>query len=129
MLERVRDVSIPELTSFTTAGIIEALALKNDGEDPLVAAVRRQVTTGSESAFSMLTMHEVECDFKKITSTYPKGKDGHKKPTKDFLERARDLANRLMFFLVERNAKRKAAREQRCTGKGASSSKATGSAS
>jgi hypothetical protein len=98
-IERVQDVSILESTSVTTAGIIEGLALKDDGEDPLVAAMHRQVTTGSEFVFSMLMMHEVECDFKKITSTYPKGKDGHDKSPKDFLERARDLANCLAFFL------------------------------
>jgi hypothetical protein len=40
-LERVRDVSTPESTSITMAGIIEALMPKEDGEDPLVAAVRR----------------------------------------------------------------------------------------
>jgi hypothetical protein len=128
-LERVRDVSIPESTSVMTTGIIEALALKEGGEDPLVAAVRRQVTTRSESIFSMLMMHEIECDFEKITSTNPKGKDGRDKSLKDFLEQARDLANHLAFFLAERNAKRKTAREERRTGKGASSSKATVSAS
>jgi hypothetical protein len=40
-LHRVRDVSIPESTSNTMAGILEALAVKADGEDPLVDAVRR----------------------------------------------------------------------------------------
>jgi hypothetical protein len=61
-LDRVRDVSIPDSTSDTMAGILEALAVKTDGEDPLVAVVRRQVTIGSESVFSMLMMHEVEFD-------------------------------------------------------------------
>jgi hypothetical protein len=41
MLERVQDVSAPESTSTTMAGILEALALKEHGEDPLVTAVRR----------------------------------------------------------------------------------------
>jgi hypothetical protein len=100
MLERMLDVSIPESTSITTAGIIEALALKEGGEDQLVAAVHRQVTTGSESAFSMLMMHEVECDFENIIGTYPKGKDGRDKSLKDYLEQARDLANRLALFLA-----------------------------
>jgi hypothetical protein len=40
-LDRVRDMSIPDSTSNTTAGILEALAVKTDGEDPLVAAVHR----------------------------------------------------------------------------------------
>jgi hypothetical protein len=40
-LDRVRDISAPELTSSTMAGILEALAVKEDGEDPLVTAVRR----------------------------------------------------------------------------------------
>jgi hypothetical protein len=39
MLERVWGVSAPESMSTTMAGILEALALKEDGEDPLVAAV------------------------------------------------------------------------------------------
>jgi hypothetical protein len=105
MLECMRDVSIPESTSVTTGGIIEALALKKGGEDPLVAAVRRQVSTRSESVFSMLMMHEVECNFEKITGTYHKGKDGRDKSPKDYLEEARDLANRLVLFLAERNAR------------------------
>jgi hypothetical protein len=109
MLECIRDVSIPESTSITTAGIIEALALKEDGEDPMVAAVRQQVTIGSNFVFSMLMMHEVECDFEKIMGTYPKGKDGRDKSPKDYLERARDLSNCLVLFLAERNARRKAA--------------------
>jgi hypothetical protein len=40
-LVRVRDTSVPDSVSDTIAGIIEALAVKADGEDPLVAAVRR----------------------------------------------------------------------------------------
>jgi hypothetical protein len=40
-LDRVRDVSIPDSTSNTMADILEALAVKTDDEDPLVAAVRR----------------------------------------------------------------------------------------
>jgi hypothetical protein len=40
MLIRVRDTSIPDSVSDTMAGILEALAVKPDGEDPLVAAVR-----------------------------------------------------------------------------------------
>jgi hypothetical protein len=34
-------MAIPDSTSVTTAGIIEALTLKDGGKDPLVAAVRR----------------------------------------------------------------------------------------
>jgi hypothetical protein len=40
-LDRVHNVSIPDSTSNTMAGILEALVVKIDGEDPLVAAVRR----------------------------------------------------------------------------------------
>jgi hypothetical protein len=40
MLDRVRDISAPESTSTTMAGILEALAVKENDEDPLVAAVR-----------------------------------------------------------------------------------------
>jgi hypothetical protein len=38
-LDHVRDVSIPDSTSNTMAGILEALAVRADGEDPLVAVV------------------------------------------------------------------------------------------
>jgi hypothetical protein len=40
-LIRVWDTSIPDSVSDTMAGILEALAVKPDGEDPLVAAVRQ----------------------------------------------------------------------------------------
>jgi hypothetical protein len=70
------------------ASILEALAVKEDGEDPLVAAVRRQVTIGSESVFSMLMMHGVEFDPDKVTGTYPKDKDEHDIAPKAHLERA-----------------------------------------
>jgi hypothetical protein len=39
-LVRVRDTSVPDSVSDTIAGIIKALAVKADGEDLLVAAVR-----------------------------------------------------------------------------------------
>jgi hypothetical protein len=110
-LERVRGVSVPESTSTMMASIIEALALKEEGEDPMVATVHRQVTTGFESIFLMMMMHEVECDFKNTTGTYSKGKDGLDKSPKDYLERSRDLSNCLAHFLAEQNARRKAARE------------------
>jgi hypothetical protein len=40
-LDFVHDITAPESTSSTMAGILEALAVKEDGEDPLVDAVRR----------------------------------------------------------------------------------------
>jgi hypothetical protein len=40
-LARVRDTSIPDSISNTLAGILEALAVKPDSEDLLLAAVRR----------------------------------------------------------------------------------------
>jgi hypothetical protein len=40
MLDRVRDISAPESMSTTMAGILEALAVNENDEDPLVAAVR-----------------------------------------------------------------------------------------
>jgi hypothetical protein len=85
-------MSVPDSVSDTIAGIIEALAVKADGEDPLVAAVRRQVTIGSDSVFSMMMMHDVEFDADKVTSTYPKDKDGRDKSAKNYVARARDLA-------------------------------------
>jgi hypothetical protein len=126
-LDRVRDVSIPELTSNTMAGILEALAVKADGEDPLVAAVRRQVTIGSESVFSMLMMHAVEFDANKVTGTYPKDKDGCDIAPKVYLERACNLSAWMTSFLAERNEKRAVAKAQKRSASGAPSSKAAGS--
>jgi hypothetical protein len=108
-LDRVRDISAPETTSSTMAGILEALAVKEDGEDPLVIAVHRQVTMGFESVFSMLMMHGVEFDTDKVTSTYPKDKDGHDVAPKAFVEHARTLSTWMMSFLADRNARRAAA--------------------
>jgi hypothetical protein len=38
-LDHVRDVSAPESMSTTMVGVLEALALREDGEDPLIAVV------------------------------------------------------------------------------------------
>jgi hypothetical protein len=127
-LVRVRDTSVTDSVSDTIAGIIEALAVKADGEDPLVAAVRRHVTIGSESVFSMMMMHDVEFDADKITSTYPKDKDGCDKPAKSYVARAHDLAARMTSFLAERNEKRTAAKARKRGISGAPSSKAGSSA-
>jgi hypothetical protein len=126
-LDRIRDVSIPESTSNTMAGILEALAVKADGEDPLVFAVHRQVTIGSESVFSMLMMHGVEFNADKVTGTYPKDKDGCDIAPKAYLEHARNLSAQMTSFLVERNEKRAAARARKHSALGAPSSKAAGS--
>jgi hypothetical protein len=40
-LDRVHDISAPESTSTTMAGVLEALALKENGEDQLIVAVHR----------------------------------------------------------------------------------------
>jgi hypothetical protein len=40
-LVRIRDTYVPDSTSDTMAGVLEALAVKADGEDPLFAAVCR----------------------------------------------------------------------------------------
>jgi hypothetical protein len=40
-LIRIWDTTIPDSLDDTMAGILEALAVKPDGEDPLFAAVRR----------------------------------------------------------------------------------------
>jgi hypothetical protein len=108
-------------------GLLEALAVKMDGEDLLVAAVRQQVTIGSESVFSMLMMHGVEFDADKVMSTYPKDKDGRDKSPKGYLERARNLSARMTSFLAERNERRAAARARKHGTSGAPSSKAAGS--
>jgi hypothetical protein len=126
-LDRVRDISAPESTSNTMAGILEALAVKEDSEDPLVAAVRRQVTIGSESVFSMLMMHGVEFDTDKVTGTYPKDKDGRDIAPKAYLEHARNLSAWMMSFLADRNEKRAAAKARKHSASGAPSSRAPGS--
>jgi hypothetical protein len=126
-LDRVHDVSIPDSTSNTMAGILEALAVKTDGEDPLVAAVRRQVTIGSESIFSMLMMHGVEFDADKVTGTYPKDKDGCDIAPKGYLEHACNLSARMTSFLAEMNERRVAAKARKRSASGAPSSKAAGS--
>jgi hypothetical protein len=102
--------------------------VKADGEDPLVAAVHRQVTIGSESVFSMMMMHDVEFDADKVMSTYPKDKDGRDKSAKIYVARARDLAARMTSFLAERNEKRAATRARKRGISGAPSSKAGSSA-
>jgi hypothetical protein len=126
-LDRVRDISAPELTSSTMAGILEALAVKEDSEDPLVADVCRQVTIGSEFVFSMLMMHGVEFDADKVMSTYLKDKDGRDVAPKTFVEHARTLSVRMMSFLADRNARRAAAKARKRSASGAPSSKAAGS--
>jgi hypothetical protein len=40
MLDRIHDVSAQESTSTTMVVVLEALALREDGEDPLIVAVR-----------------------------------------------------------------------------------------
>jgi hypothetical protein len=127
-LVRVRDTSVPYSVSDTIAGIIEALAVKADGEDLLVAAVCRQVTIGSESVFSMMMMHDMEFDADKVTSTYPKDKDGRDKSAKNYVARAHDLAARMTSLLAERNEKRVAVRSRKRGASGAPSSKAGSSA-
>jgi hypothetical protein len=126
-LDRVRDISAPESMSSTMAGILEALVVKENGEDPLVATVRRQVTIGSESVFSMLMMHGVEFDADMVMSTYPKDKDGRDVASKAYLERARDLSARMASFLADRNAKRAATRARKRSASGAPSSRVAGS--
>jgi hypothetical protein len=126
-LDRVRDVSTPESTSSTMADILETLAVKEGGKDPLVAAVRRQVTIGSESMFSMLMMHGVEFDADKVTCTYPKDKDGRDIAPKAFLERAQDLSARMTSFLADRNARRAAGKARKRSAPSAPSRNAVGS--
>jgi hypothetical protein len=41
MLDRVRDISAPESMSTTLTGVLKALALREDGGDPLITVVRR----------------------------------------------------------------------------------------
>jgi hypothetical protein len=126
-LDRVRDIFAPESMSTTMASVLEALVVKENGEDPLVAAVRRQVTIGFESVFSMLMIHVVEFDFDKVTSTYLKDKDGRNVSPKSYLDRARELSARMMSFLADRNARRAAMKARKRSASGAPSSRAAGS--
>jgi hypothetical protein len=103
-------------TSATIAGIVNALAPKEDDEDPMNTSMCKQVTTGSESVLTILMMHGVKYDLEKIVTTYPKCKDGCDKSLKEFIEDAQKLANRLSLFLAERNAKKKVARDVKRTG-------------
>jgi hypothetical protein len=75
----------------------------------------------------MLMMHGVEFDADKVTSTYPKDKDGCDKSPKGYLELARDLSAWMTSFLAERNERRAAAQAQKRGASGAPSSKAAGS--
>jgi hypothetical protein len=126
-LDRVRDIFALKSMSTTMIGVLKALAVKEDGEDPLIVTVHQQVITGSESVFSMLMMHGVNCHFDKVTGTYPKGKDSRDLSPKEYLERARVLSAHMANFLAERNARKKAAQEQRHSAKGDSSGRAAGS--
>jgi hypothetical protein len=76
----------------------------------------------------MMMMHDVEFDADKVTSSYPKDKDGRDKSAKSYVARARDLAARMTSFLAERNEKRTAARGRKRGTSGAPSSKAGSSA-
>jgi hypothetical protein len=75
----------------------------------------------------MLMMHGVEFDADKVTSTYPKDKDGRDIAPKAYFERARNLSTRMTSFLAERNEKRAATRARKRSASGAPSSKAVGS--
>jgi hypothetical protein len=127
MLDRVRDISTPELTSSTMVSILETLAVKEGGKDPLVATVHRRVTISFESVFSMLMMHGVEFDADKVTGTYPKDKDGRDIAPKAYLECARDLSARMASFLADRNARRASAKARKCSAPSAPSSNVAGS--
>jgi hypothetical protein len=74
----------------------------------------------------MLLMHGVECNLEKITTTYPKGKDGRDKSSKEFIKDVGKLAKHLSLFLADRNVKKKASRNAKRIRRGALSSKATG---
>jgi hypothetical protein len=75
----------------------------------------------------MLMMHGVEFDTDKVTSKYPKGKDGRDIAPKAYLEHARNLSARMTSFLAERNEQRAAAKARKHSVSGAPSSKAAGS--
>jgi hypothetical protein len=75
----------------------------------------------------MLMMHGVEFDADKVTSTYPKDRDGCDVAPKAFIERARTLSARMTSFLADMNAKRVAAKAQKHSASGAPSNKAAGS--
>jgi hypothetical protein len=75
----------------------------------------------------MLMMHGVDFDFDKVTSTYPKDKDGRNVSPKAYLERARELSARMTSFLADRNARRAAAKTRKRSATGAPSSRVAGS--
>jgi hypothetical protein len=75
----------------------------------------------------MLMMHGIEFDADKVTGTYPKDKDGRDVAPKAFIERAHTFSAQMTSFLVDRNAKRAAAKARKRSASGAPSSKATDS--
>jgi len=115
---------VPEASADTVPQMVDALAPRSDGEDPLGAAVQKQVMTGAKSVFTMLLLHGVECDFEKITTTHPKGDDGHFLSASGFLEDAQQHALCLLDLIAKHKADRRAAREQKHAKKQTSSSKA-----
>jgi len=127
-LGRVRVEVAPEASADTIPQMVDALAPKGNGEDPVDAAVQKQVMTGAKSVFTMLLLHGVKCDFEKITTTHPKGDDGRFLSASGFLEDAQQHALRLLDSIAKHKAERRAAREQRHAKKHSSSSKAPSSA-
>jgi hypothetical protein len=75
----------------------------------------------------MLMMHGVEFDANKVTSTYPKDKDGRDVAPKDYLERAGDLPAWMTSLLADRNARRAVTKARKHSASGAPSSRAAGS--
>jgi hypothetical protein len=75
----------------------------------------------------MLMMQGVKFDADKVTSTYPKDRDGRDVAPKPFIERAHTLSARMTSFLADMNAKMVAAKARKRSASGAPSSKATGS--
>ena len=126
-LLRAREIVVPGSNAVTVPALVEALAVKEGAEDPMAAAVRAQVQTGSESVITLMLANGVECNFEKITTHYPKGPDGRDISVREIATQSKRLAAQLTDMLARRRAEKNEARARRLAKKDPASSKHTDS--
>jgi hypothetical protein len=104
--------------------LVAALAVQENGDDPLEISTREQLTAGAASAFSMPMMHDVKCDYETISTMFPAS--GSKSAQSVFSD-AQRCACQLVTFVANKKAKREAkeaARQKKKLAKKTSSSAA-----
>ena len=126
-LLRAREIVVPGSNAVTVPALVEALGVKEGAEDPMAAAVRVQVQTGSESVITLMLANGVECNFEKITTHYPKGPDGRDISVREIATQSKRLAAQLTDMLARRRAEKNEARARRLAKKDPASSKHTDS--